>query len=322
MGCSSGRLSIVPLGRGSRKRVLGSLDLNGVAEYILSGKCRNVVWLSGAGISVSAGIPDFRSKAGLYSSLSRYNLPSPECIFDIEYFYRNPRPFYDLARRLYPGRHKPTATHHFIQLLHSKGLLLRNWTQNIDMLERLAGLPARAVVNAHGSFEDANCSRCGRLSDAVVVKRKIMKNEEPRCHKCGGHLKPAITFFGEPLPERVTKLARQDFKACDLLIVAGTSLAVQPVAGFIQKIPRSTPRLLCNRVIVGVKEMCDNSDSLTDGFLFGRDDNYRDVVQLGDCDETVLRLASLLGWSQELNRLIKSFSLTAAAQTMNCAGRT
>ena len=316
MGCSAS--SVLPMGVGG-KRKLDSLDLSGIAEYILSGKCRNIVWLSGAGISVAAGIPDFRSKgSGLYASLARYKLPTPESIFDIEFFYRDPRPFYDLARKLYPGRHKPTATHHFIHLLHCKGLLLRNWTQNIDNLERMAGLPARAVVNAHGSFEAANCSRCGRLSDEVVVKRKIMKNEQPKCHKCGGHLKPAITFFGEPLPERVTKLAKQDFKQCDLLIVAGTSLAVQPVASFVQKVPRSTPRLLCNRVVVGVREMRDNKDSLTDGFKFGEADNSRDVVQLGDCDDTVWRLASLLGWTAELKKRVKSFSLAEGVANLTC----
>ena len=313
MGCSSSS-GVLPIGGGgSRRQKLGSLDLEGVVDYIESGRCRNVIWLSGAGVSVSAGIPDFRSAKGLYSSLAKYRLPAPECVFDIEFFRNDPRPFYDLARKLYPGKHRPTPTHFFVRLLHERGLLLRNWTQNIDMLERLAGIPEKAVVEAHGSFGGARCSGCGREGDPVMVRRRIEEKKEPQCRKCGGHLKPDITFFGEPLPQRVAQLSKTDFKRCDLLVVAGTSLAVQPVAGFIQKIPRSTPRLLCNRTVVGSKEMNDNCDSLTDGFLFGRPDNYRDVLQLGDCDDTVRRLAAMLGWTEDLEHMMSTWSYERAA---------
>lgn len=305
--------SILPLGLGGgayeARPVLGSLDLQGVADFMLSGKCRNVIWLSGAGVSVAAGLPDFRSKKGLYSSLGRYKLPAPEAIFDIKFFRKNPSPFYDLARKMYPGRHRPTATHFFIHLLHRKGMLLRNWTQNIDTLERVVGLPPKAIVEAHGSFAGASCSVCHKAGDPSMVKKKIMREEEPTCRKCGGLLKPDITFFGEALPQRVVELSKKDFKRCDLLIVAGTSLQVQPVAGFVQRVPRSTPRLLCNRVVVGVQEENDNKDSLTDGFRFGQHQNYRDVVQLGNCDDTVYRLAKLLGWTAELKALIQRFDM-------------
>jgi NAD-dependent histone deacetylase SIR2 len=108
---------------------------------------------TGAGISTSAGIPDFRSpETGLYANLTRLNLPYPEAVFDIDFFRKTPEPFYALAQELYPGKFRPTITHSFISLLHQKGLLLKLFTQNIDCLEREAGVPGDKIIEAHGSF--------------------------------------------------------------------------------------------------------------------------------------------------------------------------
>lgn len=108
---------------------------------------------TGAGIGTSAGIPDFRSpETGLYANLSRLNLPYAEAVFDITYFRTNPEPFYTLAQELYPGKFRPTITHSFIALLEKKGLLLKLFTQNIDCLEREAGVPDDKIIEAHGSF--------------------------------------------------------------------------------------------------------------------------------------------------------------------------
>jgi len=99
-------------------------------------KVHNIIILTGAGISTSAGIPDFRSpKTGLYANLQKYNLPYPEAIFDINYFKQNPKPFFELAKELFTGNYQPTSTHRFIRLLEEEGKLLRNYTQNIDGLE-------------------------------------------------------------------------------------------------------------------------------------------------------------------------------------------
>ena len=85
----------------------------------------------GAGISVSAGIPDFRTPGtGLYDNLQKYDLPHPTAVFELDYFRENPSPFYLLAKELYPGQYPPTPTHHFIHLLHKKGILLRCFSQN------------------------------------------------------------------------------------------------------------------------------------------------------------------------------------------------
>lgn len=85
-----------------------------------------VVWIS------AAGIPDFRSPGfGLYHNLQKYNLPDPQDIFEIEFFKNNPKPFFTLAKEMYPGTFKPTVCHYFIRLLEEKGLLLRHYTQVI-----------------------------------------------------------------------------------------------------------------------------------------------------------------------------------------------
>ena len=124
----------------ARPPVLSSFDLAGVAAAIKAGQCKNVIVMAGAGISVSAGIPDFRTPGtGLYDNLAKYNLPEPTAVFDINFFRDNPAPFYQLAKELFPGQYRPTPTHNFIRLLHDHGLLLRCFTQNIDSLEAEAG---------------------------------------------------------------------------------------------------------------------------------------------------------------------------------------
>lgn len=109
----------------------------------------------------AAGIPDFRSpSSGLYNKLDKYNLPYPQAIFELDFFMKNPEPFFTLARELLPEGFKPTISHYFIRLLWDKGLLLRHYTQNIDTLERVAGLPSDKLVEAHGTFHTGHCLQC------------------------------------------------------------------------------------------------------------------------------------------------------------------
>ena len=194
MGCCSSHNPIVPYIDNKRYKTLCPLtdmSMQGVADLINEGLIKNIIWMSGAGISCSAGIPDFRSPGtGLYSKLAKYHLPTPESMFDLEYFRSNPEPFYDVARSLYPGKHRPTSTHFFLKLLHQKGLLLRTYTQNIDMLERVVGIPSNKVVEAHGTWASAHCIDCGQFEDANWVKMEICKHKrQPLCRHCDGLLK-------------------------------------------------------------------------------------------------------------------------------------
>jgi len=287
---------------------LASFDVAGIAKYIKSGGCRNIIFMAGAGISVSAGIPDFRTPGtGLYDNLQKYNLPHPTAVFELDYFEENPKPFYLLAKELYPGQYPPTPTHHFVHLLHKKGLLLRCFTQNIDSLEAATGLPLDKIVAAHGNFDTAHCLN-GHEADVDEVKDHVDRGEVMRCG-CGALVKPDIVFFGENLPARFCHRAQEDFPKCDLLIVAGTSLAVQPFAGLINHPRDHVPRFLVNREKVGeMDERMRRFASLVGsgvGFDFG-ETNTRDALFLGDCDAGFMELAALLGWEDELRALVEA----------------
>ena len=132
---------------------------------------------TGAGISTSAGIPDFRSPdTGLYSNLARLDLPYPEAVFDISFFRQNPLPFYTLAHDLYPGKFRPTIAHSFVRMLSDKGILLKLFTQNIDCLEREAGVPNNEIVEAHGSFARQCCIEYVESSELPLNFRREFVN--------------------------------------------------------------------------------------------------------------------------------------------------
>lgn len=216
-------------------------------------------------------------------------------MFEIRYFRRNPQPFFALAKELYPGKFKPTPCHYFIKLLHDKGLLLRHYTQNIDTLERIAGIPGDKLVEAHGTFHTNHCIECRREYSMEWVKEHIFEDSVPTCDRCNGTVKPDIVFFGEDLPQQFYALPEQDFDECDLLIVMGTSLEVQPFASLVGRPASSCVRLLINRDAVGRSShfnfLC-GSDSLR----YGRAGNKRDVAWLGDCDDGVQKLADAIGF--------------------------
>lgn len=234
----------------------GNVSLENIARGLSSGRFKNVIVLAGAGISVSAGIPDFRTPGtGLYDNLAKYDLPRPEAVFDIEFFQDNPKPFFLLAKEMWPDNFKPTPTHYFLKLLHDKGVLRRVYTQNIDTLERAAGIPGDVLVEAHGSFATAHSiDPEKRPYDADWVKEKLMAGEIPRCPETGALVKPDIVFFGEALPSRFHDLIDGDVAAADLCIVMGTSLQVYPVACVPDRVGHLVPRVLLNREVVHAAE--------------------------------------------------------------------
>jgi len=145
---------------------------------------KRILVLTGAGISVSCGIPDFRSKDGLYSRVAKVfpELRDPQSVFDIRLFRRDPRAFFLTAKELYPGQFAPSLSHKFIRRLESRGQLLRNYSQNIDTLEQIAGI--ERVTMCHGSFATATCIRCGVKVDADAIKEKVLAGEVPFCGVC------------------------------------------------------------------------------------------------------------------------------------------
>lgn len=269
---------------------LSARSLDAVADFIKqeSAPPKRIVVMTGAGISTSAGIPDFRSpETGLYANLARLDLTYAEAVFDISYFRQNPNPFYMLAKELYPGKFYPTISHAFIALLHKKHMLQMLFTQNIDCLERRAGVPAEKIVEAHGSFATQRCIDCKTEYPADLMKEAVDAGEVPNCldPQCNGLVKPDIVFFGEALPASFFD-NRHVPETADLVIVMGTSLTVQPFASLPSFAREGTPRVLFNLEKVGD---------------FGSRPD--DVVILGDCDTGVRRLAEALGWLDELEAL-------------------
>ncbi|KAK1985382.1 Sir2 family protein [Colletotrichum cereale] len=269
-----------------KPKTLQARTLEAVADYIKSGDVKKIAVMTGAGISTAAGIPDFRSPGtGLYANLARLNLPYAEAVFDISYFRKHPEPFYYLAKELYPGKFYPTVSHAFIALLAKKGLLQMNFTQNIDCLERRAGVPDGKIIEAHGSFATQRCIECGTTFPADRMQKHVQDEVVPKCDTCGGLVKPDIVFFGEALPESFRNNTHLPAMA-DLVIVLGTSLSVYPFAGLAEASRSGIPRLLLNRERVG--QMGRRAD---------------DVVELGACDAGVRKLATLLSWGDELEDL-------------------
>lgn len=269
---------------------LTARSLPAVAAHITSGTTKRIIVLTGAGISTAAGIPDFRSPGtGLYANLARLNLPEAEAVFDIEYFRERPQPFYVLAKELYPGRFHPTVSHAFIALLAKKGMLHMLFTQNIDCLERRAGVPGDLVVEAHGSFATQRCVDCKTEYPDDKMKEHVHAGKVPRCEdkKCGGLVKPDIVFFGEPLPKRWEE-KRWEIDNADLVLIIGTSLSVYPFAHLPETAPQGTPRVLFNMERVG--RIGSRAD---------------DVLILGECDDGIRKLADELGWRGELEDLWK-----------------
>jgi len=298
----------------TRKAVLdGKPSIEAICANLKAGKYKNVIIMSGAGLSTAAGIPDFRSPVkGLYATIAKKykSLSQPEDVFTLSFFRRNPEPFWRLCRELdlfgTKSTYKPTVAHYLSKLLDEKGILLRTFTQNIDALDRRTGLREEKIMEAHGSAHGAYCIRCGIDQCLERIQREVEKEETPLCVKetCGGLVKPKITFFGESLPPRFSNLTREDFPKCDLLIVMGTSLAVAPFCHLVSDVSETTPRLLINL-----------GDVMISSFRFNQPENYRDVFEKTTCDAGVERLVDLCGWTEEFKKILECgpVKLTEAA---------
>jgi NAD-dependent deacetylase len=182
---------------------------------------RLAVALTGAGISVASGIPDFRSPGGLWS---RY---SPDEYATLEVFQREPGKAWQLYRavgEILDGK-EPNAAHYALARLEWLGMLHAIVTQNVDMLHQLAG--SENVLEIHGEHRHLQCLRCGELEPGE--QRHYRSGQPPLCRKCGVVLKPNVVLFGEEVRRlEEIHLLLQD---CDLLLVAGTSARVYPAAG-------------------------------------------------------------------------------------------
>ena len=189
----------------------------------------NIVFFGGAGVSTESGIPDFRSKDGLYNQKYKYN---PEQILSHTFFMEHPEEFFEFYRnKMNSLNFEPNITHKKLTQLELKGKLKAIITQNIDGLHQKAG--SKNVIELHGSILRNSCMICGRVHTAEYVfnESEII----PICQKfrCNGIVKPDVVLYEEMLDNIVILKAVEAIEKADLLIVAGTSLTVQPASNLI-----------------------------------------------------------------------------------------
>ena len=182
--------------------------------------------LDGAGVSTESGIPDFRSKDGLYNQ--KYDYP-PEMILSHMFFMNNPKEFYKFYKdKMNLLNYEPNITHIKLAELESKGKLKAVVTQNIDGLHQKAG--SKNVLELHGSVLRNYCMNCNKAFDAEYV---FNSEDIPRC-SCGGIIKPDVVLYQEGLDDGIVGHAIKAISEADLLIIGGTSLTVYPACSLIE----------------------------------------------------------------------------------------
>jgi NAD-dependent deacetylase len=191
------------------------------AADILSG-ARHTVALTGAGMSVPSGIPDFRSASGLWEH------DDPMEVASLRAFRTNPQRFYDWFRPLLERvlTALPNPAHGALAALERAGVLKAVITQNIDGLHGRAG--SREVYELHGHLRSVTCLTCDRQVPSAPLMDRVRHGDIPLC-SCGGCFKPDVVLFDELLPRGLFWLSQRALEQCDVLIVAGTSLEVAPV---------------------------------------------------------------------------------------------
>jgi NAD-dependent SIR2 family protein deacetylase len=214
-------------------------------------KYSKILFMVGAGISTSAGIPDFRSNTGLFKQLQdKYNLSSPEEFFLLSTFYSNPKYFYEFTKLFDLSKINSTISHKFMNFFVQKNMVKYVFTQNIDGLEIKAKIPKEKLVFAHGNFYEGNCPKCDILIDIEKINEAIEKGEIYYCPQCKGPTKPYVVFYGEGLPKRFFEKI-QESKDIDLIIIMGTSLKVQPFASIPYLTNKDACKLVFNMEKVG-----------------------------------------------------------------------
>ena len=209
-------------------------------------RSRRIVFFGGAGVSTASGIPDFRSAEGLYAE--EEDGLSPEMILSKTFFYLQPERFFDYYRKhlLYPDA-KPNAAHRRLFELEQADRLRGIVTQNVDGLHKAAG--NIRVYELHGNVHENYCMEC----NAEYPMEAILNSQGiPRC-SCGGVIKPYVVLYGEPLEKYVCIGARREITNADTLIVAGTSLTVEPAASFIDDF-RGKNLIVMNEETTGADE--------------------------------------------------------------------
>ena len=203
------------------------MNMETLKKFILNS--HNIVFFGGAGVSTESNIPDFRSEGGIYRTISKYG-HSPEVILSHSFFMSHAEEFFDYYKsNMIFTTAKPNKAHLALAKLEKMGILKAIVTQNIDGLHQAAG--SNNVQELHGSVHRNYCMNCGEQYNLEYVL--CCCTVIPKCNKCNGIVRPAVTLYEESLDMDVLNAAISYIKNADVLIAGGTSLAVYPAAGLI-----------------------------------------------------------------------------------------
>jgi NAD-dependent deacetylase len=209
-------------------------------------RAKHGVALTGAGVSTRSGIPDFRTPgSGLWSKAD------PTQVASIDAFMRDPRAYYEWRRPLLKSMRQvqPNPAHRALAELEQREILRAIITQNIDGLHQRAG--SQRVLEVHGAAHEVVCLSCRQIfREDANIWRTIDKGEVPYCSLCGGLLKPNVVLFGERLPLHVVSQVDKEIAECDVILVAGSSLLVQPACWW----PEEAMRHGAQAIIVNLTE--------------------------------------------------------------------
>ncbi|MFW9769709.1 MAG: NAD-dependent deacetylase [Candidatus Thorarchaeota archaeon] len=225
----------------------------------LVARSNKIIALTGAGISVDSGIPDFRSEGGLWQ---RYD---PHEYATIESFNKNPTKFWTMGRELAETilQAKPNSAHNGLTKLETAKKLIGIITQNIDNLHQTAG--SKRIVELRGNYLRAHCTQCGKEYVGEEVHQRVVNGEiPPKCDACHGILKSEAVLFGEPLPEKAMEEAIALCREADLMLVIGSSLTIYPAA-FLPQLAKNAGAKIILINLEGI-----NRDNVADIVIKGR----------------------------------------------------
>ena len=269
-----------------------------IVEGLRHNQFKKIMFITGAGISTSASIPDFRSKEGCFAQVQKkYNLLYPEELFQLSSFKRDPKPFYDFCKGFNIENCKPTKTHLFMGYLCKRNMVKKIYTQNVDGLELKAGVPEDKMVFAHGKITEAGCPSCRKSYDINILRDEyVMKDKIMYCSICNTPIKPKVIFYGECLPLSFLCNFICIF-GCDLAFIMGSSLKVTPFNMLPGKLPWDIWRVFVNKELV-------------DG-IFNFDDNCsKDLFLEGYTDEIIEKLVKDVGWENDFNNYCENILKT------------
>jgi NAD-dependent deacetylase len=238
----------------------------------------SIVALTGAGISVPSGIPDFRGRAGIQKGM--WESVDPMEVAHIDAFHQDPARFWGFYGERFAtlDAKLPNAAHLALVALERHGLLDAVITQNVDMLHRKAG--TRELIEVHGSIAGSSCLRCGAGVTLAQARALLDADADgvPRCALCGEPLKPDVVLFGELLPVAALERAQRLCAGADVLMCIGSSLEVHPVAGLPLLTHRSGGRVVI--VTQGPTPLDELAELRLDGDVVGELEGLLEALEI------------------------------------------